>query len=278
MATKSITEIEAYWDDFSSQYINMDNGSSLFYLSLINMLKIQDRKSILEVGAGAGFLFNHTMNFKKHGAQYIATDLSEKMLQYILRRLQIEEPFKDGMLIDKYNLRIQKANGEELPFEDNTFDCYIANLCLQITTDPVKMLKESHRVLQKGGVAGFSVWGDKEKSQLFTIIPQTLTENGCTYPQIRSNFHLNDREKLIKMVEDAGFTQVICWNQFSPYHQTEQGMMDFLNSPSNITVLQQAGEKAEEIKSKLQQKIKSYLEQNKLPFGLDGLLIIGVKN
>ncbi|KAL4479122.1 hypothetical protein ABPG72_008952 [Tetrahymena utriculariae] len=256
----------------------MDNGSSTFYLSLINMLKIQDRKSILEVGAGAGFLFNHTMNFKKHDAQYIATDLSEKMLQYILRRLKIEEPFKDGMVIDKYNLRIQKANGEELPFEDNTFDCYIANLCLQITTDPAKMLKESHRVLQKGGVAGFSVWGEKEKSSLFTIIPQVLTENGCTYPQIRSNFHLNDREKLIKMMEEAGFSQVICWNQFSPYHQSEERMMEYLNSPSNISVLQQAGEKTEEIKKQLSKKLKSYLEEKKLPFGLDGLIIIGVKN
>ncbi len=40
------------------------------------------------------------------------------------------------------------------------------------------MLKEAHRVVKKGGVVGFSVWGEREKSNFFTIIPSVLKEMG----------------------------------------------------------------------------------------------------
>ncbi|EAR83259.1 UbiE/COQ5 methyltransferase (macronuclear) [Tetrahymena thermophila SB210] len=278
MIAKTIPEIEAYWNQFSQNYVNMYNGSSTFYLSLINMLQIQNRNCILEVGAGSGFLFHHTMNYKKSEAKYVATDLSENMLQYILMRLNIKEAFKDKYFISSYNLTIEKANGEELPFLDGTFDCYIANLCLQITNDPAKMLKESYRVLQKGGVAGFSVQGDKEKSSLFTIISDILTEYGCLNTQIRSNFHLNNRQKLIQMMEEAGFTNIICWDQFSPYHIQIEDMLNYLDSPNNTLALQKAGQNGDEIKQKIQEKLKDLINNKKLPLGLDALLIIGVKN
>lgn len=44
------------------------------------MLKIENRKNILEVGAGGGFLYDHTLHRKRKDAKYVATDLSEGML------------------------------------------------------------------------------------------------------------------------------------------------------------------------------------------------------
>lgn len=130
MSIKSVPEIEAYWDSFSDNYITQDNGTNVFYLSLLNLLRVENRSSILEVGAGAGFLYQHTMNLKKPEAKYTATDLSEKMLSLMLKRLHIDAPFKDTLHVNKYNLTIEKANGEQLPYANETFDCYIANLCL----------------------------------------------------------------------------------------------------------------------------------------------------
>ena len=37
-----------------------------------------------------------------------------------------------------------------MPFEDNTFDSYISNLCLNLTENSEKMLKECHRVIKPG--------------------------------------------------------------------------------------------------------------------------------
>ena len=48
-------------------------------------------------------------------------------------------------------------------------------------------------------------------------------------------FHLNDRETLIKMMENAGFKNVICWNQFSPFHHTsDEDILEIMNFPHNI--------------------------------------------
>lgn len=60
------------------------------------------------------------------------------------------------------------------------------------------------------------------------------------------------------MVEDAGFTQVLCWNQFSPFHHTtEADILNLLNFPTNANVIKQAGEKGEEIKAKIVEKLRN---------------------
>lgn len=63
------------------------------------------------------------------------------------------------------------------------------------------MLAEASRVLQKGGVAGFSVWGDDKGLYYYTLIPTVLKEMGKFTQEGRSYFHLNNREKLIEMME-----------------------------------------------------------------------------
>ncbi len=44
-------------------------------------------------------------------------------------------------------------------FPDNYFDVCISNICLNITEDSELLLKETKRVLKRGGKAIFSVWG-----------------------------------------------------------------------------------------------------------------------
>jgi len=78
------------------------------------------------------------------------------------------------------------------------------------------MLKEAFRVLKKGGRIGVSVWGRPENSSFFTLLPSILKKHGIQLPNKRSNFHLGDRENLVKMFEDAGFTGIQAWYQFVP--------------------------------------------------------------
>lgn len=105
MATE-IKKIEEFWDDFSDDYSKYDSGSNLLYLALINMLRIEKRDHILEVGAGTGFLYHHTLNSKKETAKYVATDISEKMLSIMCKRLKIESNVKEVITSEKYNLTI----------------------------------------------------------------------------------------------------------------------------------------------------------------------------
>ncbi|KAL4462371.1 hypothetical protein ABPG72_021916 [Tetrahymena utriculariae] len=244
IAGKTIDEVQAFWDSYSEEYTSYDCGSSVFYLSLLNMLKIEKLKAILEAGAGAGFLYQHTLNRKSTQAKYTATDLSEKILYQMFKRLKIEDEFMN----DHY----QSCRDE--------------------------MLKESYRVLEKGGVAGFTVWRLEQK-YVWTIIPDILSELGTAKPDSRSHFHLGDKNQLIKMMEDTGYTNVISWTQVSPYSYTcDEDILKFLELSFNVSILELAGERKEEIKLKVIERFKEYMYVKKQAIGHCGLLVIGTKN
>jgi len=79
----SIEEIQSFWDKFSSNYNNIEPSMNSYYYTLASMLRIEQRKAILEVGAGSGYLYNHSLALKKHNAAYVATDISDAMLEIL---------------------------------------------------------------------------------------------------------------------------------------------------------------------------------------------------
>ncbi|EWS73174.1 UbiE/COQ5 methyltransferase (macronuclear) [Tetrahymena thermophila SB210] len=276
---KSIEEIKKYWDENSDNYLSQDSGANGFYYTLINMLKIEKRMNILEVGAGGGFLYNHSLNRKHPNSNYYATDLSDSMLGILCKRIGVEYKPNQLITIPNYNLHIEKANGEKLHYKNEMFDCYIANLCLQITTNPEKMIQEANRVLQPGGYAGFTVWGDKQRSRFFTLVPSILHRQfGIKLPKVRSNFHLNDKQKLINMLEQFGFTNIVCWNQFQPFPYVDKDDIQTLfTHPIVKDSLAECGDKKEEVKQALLEAFENILLHEREPVGLDGLMIIAKK-
>lgn len=103
-----------------------------------------------------------------------------------------------------FNARI---NNEQLPYPDASFDLYISSLSMMIVGNHHNQLSESYRVLEDGGVAGFTVWGRPENSTFFTFFPTVLKEAGIEIEApARSNFHLGvDKEGLLADVKKVGF-------------------------------------------------------------------------
>jgi hypothetical protein len=63
------------------------------------------------------------------------------------------------------------------------------------------------------------VWGRHENTQFINLRHQFFKDAGLnTSSDKRSHFHLSDKEKLAKMVEGAGFKDVIAWYQSEPYN------------------------------------------------------------
>ena len=55
------------------------------------------------------------------------------------------------------------------------------------------------------------VWGRKENCLFFTLLLNAFDEYGIKGPPKRSNFHLSNREELIKLIEEQGFNNVLSW-------------------------------------------------------------------
>jgi len=83
------------------------------------------------------------------------------------------------------------SSGDELPFENESFDYIVSNHCLEHFEDAIKTLKEWKRVLKKGGKIGI-------------IVPDEDYVNTINLdPTHKLKFNLS---KLHKTMEEAGFS------------------------------------------------------------------------
>ena len=102
-------------------------------------------RTVLEVGCGAGV---DLARFARGGAEVTGVDLSASAIE--LARANFEQQGLPG--------RFEVADGERLPFEDNTFDIVYAHGVVQYTADPRRLVDECRRVLKPGGQAIFQVY------------------------------------------------------------------------------------------------------------------------
>jgi SAM-dependent methyltransferase len=102
-------------------------------------------RSVLEVGCGAGV---DLARFAKGGAQVTGVDLSSSAID--LARANFAQQGLEG--------RFDVADGERLPFPDNSFDLVFAHGVVQYTANPRQLVEECHRVVKPGGEAVFQVY------------------------------------------------------------------------------------------------------------------------
>ena len=113
-------------------------------LRLVDFGGYADRR-VLEVGCGAG---TDLARFATGGALVSGVDLSSSAIA--LARQNFEH---QGLRAD-----LREADGEHLPFADDTFDLVFAHGVVQYTTNPQRLVDECRRVLKPGGEAVFQVY------------------------------------------------------------------------------------------------------------------------
>lgn len=102
-------------------------------------------KKLLEVGCGIG---TDLVRFARGGAICTGVDLSETALSLA----------RENARLAGVDLTLELANGEELPFDSESFDVVYAHGVLQYTAEPERMVSECRRVLKHGGEAIFMVY------------------------------------------------------------------------------------------------------------------------
>lgn len=113
-----------------------------------------------------------------------------------------------------------QANAEELPFDDNTFDCITIAFGLRNVTDKDKALRSMTRVLKPGGrllVLEFSkpnnpVFEKIYDQYSFHILPrvgQLVANDADSYRYLAESIRMHpDQETLKGMMEEAGLGRV----------------------------------------------------------------------
>jgi cyclopropane fatty-acyl-phospholipid synthase-like methyltransferase len=142
----------------------------------VSLLKKENKKTVLELGAGAGL---DSLYFKQHGFKVLATDLSPEMVKMCKKR------GLEATTLDLYNIKSL----------DKKFDgVFSLNVLLHVPRKDIsKVLDEIFEVLEPDGIFFYGVYGGIEEEK--TIIDKSK----MGLPRFFS--FLSD-ETLLKLVEN----------------------------------------------------------------------------
>jgi SAM-dependent methyltransferase len=156
----STEDVRAYWDrhihdlEITTHPVGsrgfFDDLDQYHFEKLHHLLRLvafdgYQGRTVLEVGCGAGV---DLARFAKGGARVTGVDLAASAIE--LARANFEQQRLTGTF--------EVADGERLPFSDNSFDLVYAHGVVQYTANPGRLVEECRRVLKPGGEAVFQVY------------------------------------------------------------------------------------------------------------------------
>jgi SAM-dependent methyltransferase len=163
-------------------------GNASVNVWVVRQLDVSPGSHVLEIGCGPG-LAVHAIAVRHPESHIVGIDRSPAMLHQAQRR--------NAAFIQEGRVEIRLADAEALPCDDATFDIAVAVHVLYFWPDPVKTLREVHRVLRPGGsvILGYAVEHDAPQSTR-----AAFAQTGARlYPSA---------EAVEALVEAAGFTNI----------------------------------------------------------------------
>ena len=181
---------------------------------LLHAIDFAPAKRIVDLGTGTGRMLLALQERAPH-ASVIGTDVVQAMLQRAR-----EDTGAPVAVMDVSRL----ALGDGVA--DVTFSAFV----LRFLTDPIEALREQHRILRAGGVAGVVVWGAAEDAAHETLLDEVLDEHGAApyvFGQPLTDNLLDDPDKLRTAMETAGFPNPRTWAAELVWSFTARSFLDF---------------------------------------------------
>jgi len=142
MKLKTATE---HYEIFAKEYDELSKKHEWYSPEILFGLLfefIKKNQSLLDLGIGTG---QSAISFHRLGVNIFGLDSSKEML----KKCEMKGIAKELKQID--------LNQIPLPYEDESFDHIISNGVFYFFRDLEPFLKESKRILKKGGIFGFTV-------------------------------------------------------------------------------------------------------------------------
>ncbi len=294
--------LAAFWDEFSPLFTtHMEAYNMPMSLQLALQTHFDSAKTVLETGSGSGLASTLIRNILRPGTTYCCLDLSKAMIELFKKRydaseflmnpaneLAVHEETSRATFAPKeksgpgLSLQAFRGDSESLPFVDSCFNAYIAPASVYLVTDAMKMIHESYRVLKKGGMAGFSVFGKMKDSTSFNVMSNIMgkyyKKYGVDPPKKRSPFYLGEDESaLAKMFTDAGYSKVKMWHEHTVYPVTAQ---DYLTEKT-FTVKETMAKFSSEVRKAIEDEIVAEVQKRFVDGGeimaIDFVMVICTK-
>jgi demethylmenaquinone methyltransferase/2-methoxy-6-polyprenyl-1,4-benzoquinol methylase len=163
----------------------------------------------LDVAGGTGDLSIEMSKQVGPTGEIVMSDINAAMLEQGRRRL-----------LDKGvagNVQFVEANAEDLPFEDNSFDCITIAFGLRNVTHQDRALSSMYRVLKPGGrllvlefskpvVPGLNKLYDFYSFNVLPAMGKVIANDEASYRYLAESIRMHPSQDTLKqMMQDAGF-------------------------------------------------------------------------
>ena len=201
------------FDSVASRYDIMNDLMSaglhrLWKRYTIAQAAVRSGDVVLDLAGGTGDLARQFSKKVGSTGHVVLADINAAMLKQ--GRSRLVDAGVSG------NLSIAQVDAQDLPFEDDTFDCITIAFGLRNVTDKEAALRSMFRVLKTGGKAMILEFSEPHKVlkpaydlYSFKVLPtigKLVAGDSDSYQYLAESIRMHpDQEALKAMMEDAGF-------------------------------------------------------------------------
>ena len=258
------------WDKAAGYYENFwQNQLKPAQDKLLEMAALKQGEKVVDIAAGTGLVSFRAASITGDDGFVLATDISDGMVTVgndLVRKENLA------------NIRFQRMEAEELNFPDEEYDAALCALGLMYVPDPVRALKEMHRVLKPGGRAVAAVWGQRANcgwAEIFEIVDRRVSTEVC--PMF---FNLGNKDVLVRSFEAAGFSKVVFerLNSTLVYHSDEEACgAAFAGGPVALAYHKFSEEVKKEVHAEYLDSIKAFRQGPGYAIPGEFVVAMGVK-
>jgi len=178
-----------------------------FARDIAGRLRDRNIQSLLEIACGTGIVTRRLRDALPMSTEIIATDLNPDMFEFAKSKFKNTE-----------NVRWQQANASALPFPNGLFGAVVCQFGLMFVPDKAGAMRESYRVLRRGGLLLFNVWDSLEANPFAQIAHTTIgsffDHDPPTFYELPFGFY--DSKLIRELLRDAGFAKIELFSETKP--------------------------------------------------------------
>lgn len=222
-----------------------------YALDIMQRLPKGSLNNVLEIACGTGRVTKHLLDAIGEKGKLVATDLNPDMIAIA------KEKVADS------RIEWQKADAQDLPFADNSFEAVICQYGVMFFPDKLKAFSETWRVLKPGGIFIFNAWDSLDANPGAQVIDNVLQEAfGEEAPNFLKEgpYSFYDQGQIRSLLKEASFKNiqldlVKVSSNFTSITDLAKGFLQ--GSPLFAYLQEKEKEKREAVTEKIMEKMRS---------------------